>query len=185
MLKYYAIYHLNKTQAMVQKSNIQQALNHLDKAAESKLKEVDKKYPDITLITSVIIPALPDNPDLMKAYLSFLRGIDYDYLKEIYASKWAKIYYFFGLTAHEHNELDLVIPFWQVAVNLAPEWSYFHTELANYYLIQGEIDKARSQIEYCLQFHFPQAHCRQFMEENVQTNSPETVGFWEKQVKDI
>ncbi len=185
ILSYYATYHLNKTQVFVQKSNIQQALKHLDKAAGSKLKEVNKKYPNLTLETSVIIPALPDNPDLIKVYSGFLRDIDYDYLKEIYASKWARIYYLLGLTAHEYNELDLVVPLWQVAVNLAPEWSYFHVELANFYLTQGETDKARSQIEHCLQFHFPRVHCRQFMEENVQTNSPETIGSWEKQIKNI
>jgi hypothetical protein len=133
----------------------------------------------------VIIPTLPDNPDLIKAYLGFLRDTNYDNLKESYVSKWAKIYYFLGLTAHEYNELDLVVPFWQVAANLAPEWSYFHVELASFYLIQGEMDKAYSQIKHCLQFHFPQAHCRQFMEENVQTNSPETIGSWEKQIKNI
>lgn len=182
---YYTAYHLNRTQVLAQESNIQQALNHLDKAVGSKLKEVDKKYPNLTLETSMIIPALPDNPDLIKAYLGFLREIDYDYLKESYVSKWAKIYYVLGLTAHKHNELDLVVPLWQVAANLAPEWSYFHVELANFYLTQGEMDKAHSQIEHCMQFHFPQAHCRQFMEENVQTNLPEAVGSWEKQIKDI
>lgn len=181
----YTTYHLNRTQAFVQKSNIQQALNHLDKAAGSKLKEVDKKYPNLTLETSVIIPTLPDNPDLIKAYLGFLRDIDYGYLKEIHASKWAKIYYLLGLTAHKHNELDLVVPLWQIATNLAPEWSYLHVELANFYLTQGEIDKAHSQIEHCLQFHFPKKHCKQFMEENVETNSSVSVGFWEKEINDI
>lgn len=185
ILGYYTTYHLNRTQAFVKKSDIQQALYHLNKAAESKLKEVDNKYPDLTLETSVVIPALPNNPDLIKAYLGSFQDIDYDYLKESYANKWAKTYYLLGLTAHEYNELDLVVPLWQIAASLAPEWSYFHVELANFYLTRGETDKAHSQIEHCLQFHFPQDHCRQFMEENVQTNSPEAIGSWEKQIKDI
>jgi tetratricopeptide (TPR) repeat protein len=181
---YYVAYHLNRAQAFVQKSNIQQAMNHLNKATENKLKEVDQTYPDLILETEVTIPALPNNPDFVEVYYSFLKDTDYNLLNEN-ASKWSKIYYYLGLIASDHNEFDLVVPFWQIAVNLSPEWSYFQIELANFYLAREEIDKAYSQMDYCQQFHFPQAHCRQFIEENIQTNSPEIIGSWEIVIKDI
>jgi tetratricopeptide (TPR) repeat protein len=185
ILSYYATYHLNRTQAFVQKSNIQQALNHLDKAAGSKLKEVDKEYPNLTLETSMIFPTLPDNPDLINDYLDFLRDFDFDELERGNTNEWANLYYFLGLMAYKHNQSKLVVPFWQTAINFSPEWSYLHVELANYYLTQGEKDRAQSVIESCLQFHFPKKHCKQFMEENVETNSSVPVGFWEKEINDI
>ena len=180
-----ASFYLKQAKYSAQKLRLQQTLKYLGKASEFKLKEVDQKYPDIAIETSVTTPDFPDNPDLNETYIDYLESIDYDSLASLYESKWAKPYYTLGLLAYRHGELKLTILFWQTAINLAPEWSYFHVELANFYLTQNQLDKARNAINFCLNFHFPQNHCGQFLEKNIETGSPEPIGFWEEQIKEI
>ncbi len=176
-------YYLNRARASVSNSDGQRALEYLSKVAEIKLKEVSQEYPELVSQTSITTPTLPNNPELEKAYINLFRKENFKTQPD--PSKWAKFFYSLGLLAYKNNEFDLVAPFWLTAINFTPEWSYLHIELANFYLTKEETNKAGAQIEFCLQFDLPQNHCRQFMEENIQTNSPETVGFLEKDINDI
>lgn len=166
-------------------SNNQKSIMYLSKASSTKIKEVVNKYPGLTFKTSVAIPSLPDNQDLAQAYNNLLQNLNYNELEKTYPSKWAKPFYDLGLIAYKNNEPGLTIPFWERAVNLAPEWSYFHIELANFYLTQGKTDKARELIEFCLQFKFPEKHCREFLELNIKYETAMFVGYFEKQINDI
>ena len=160
------------------------SLYFLNKAAEIKLKEVKNNYPELSIDTS--IEAIPkSNSDLNDAYSDHLKNIDYEYLLNSYAAKWAVPYYQLGLVSYKHSEVDLLIHFWGIAAKLAPEWSYFHVELANYYLNTGDIEKATAYVEYCLNFHSPQEHCREFLKDNVETNTSLPVGSWEDQINNI
>lgn len=177
-------YYLNRFARFNDKSEMQSALVYLGRAAEVKFKEVSQEYPELSIENPVEIPSLPENNQLREAYVTYLESVDTRQLAESHASFWAKPFYTLGLLAYKHGETELVIPFWQTATTLAPEWSYFHIELANYYLFLGELDKAQKQIEDCSQFKSPKNHCLQFEKENVETDSFMPVGFWEEQIND-
>ena len=169
-----------------QKSRVQKALKNLGKAAEIKLKsEIAYEYPDMNLDDSFVLTPLPDNNKLKKDFAEYLKTVDYEQLSESYATKWSKPFYSLGLIAFQNNELDLMIPFWEIGVNLAPELSYLHVELANFYLTQDNINKATSTIDYCLTFEHPRDHCIEFLYQNIKLQSPSPVGTWEAEINDI
>lgn len=175
--------YLNYARASAHNRNMERTLKYLGKVGEFKLKEVALEYSDLALQTSITIPPLPNNPKLNQAYTSLLQDFSYD--AQSSPNEWARLFYNLGLAAYKNNEIHLPAPFWQIAISFVPEWSYLHVELANFYLIQNNGEKALSTIEYCQQFHSPREHCRQFMEENIQTNSPKVIGSWEKEISDI
>lgn len=178
-------FYLNQTRHAAQNSNIPKTLRNLERVSEMKLRELTKEYPQISLETQITTPPLPNNPALKEAYKTYLQSLDYEALVKSYSSKFAKPYYYLGLLAYRNNEPQLVVPFWQAAANLAPEWSYFHVELANFYLSRGLIDKAKETIDFCLKFKFPKEHCTQFLNENINTNTPEVTGYLKGEIENI
>jgi len=178
--------YLNMASTSADKSDIEETIKLLGKASELRLKgEVIKEHPDIEMQSTISTPPLPKDKAVQEEYSNYLKSIDYEELKREDASRWAKIYYSLGLLAYEQNEPGLVAPFWKIAANLGPEWSYFHIELANFYLSRGEPDKAKEQIEFCLQFQNPKTHCSEFMQEHIQTNNAQPVGTWQDKINDI
>lgn len=178
--------YLKMAQVSAQKADLKKTLRNLAKAAEIRLEnQVAQKYPDIEIETQVAIPTIPNNESLNNAFLNFLKSIDYETLKDSYASKWAKPFYKLGLLAYVQKEPELVVPFWEIGVNLAPEWSYLHVELANFYLTQGNSSKATSTIDYCLTFQHPKDHCQEYLEKNIKYSSPVPVGSWEAEINAI
>ncbi|MFV1917598.1 MAG: hypothetical protein ACC618_03930, partial [Patescibacteria group bacterium] len=169
-----------------EKADVVNRLDNLRNNAAIRINEIDQRYPDISFKTVTSTQPLPQNPQLIKDYRQYLKTLNLDSLEQSFTYQWAKPFYTLGLLAYRNEELDLVAPFWQTASNLAPEWSYFHMELANFYLSQGEASKAQSQIDFCLQFQNPQEHCTQYLEENLQQGKTESVGFLASDVeKDI
>ena len=177
------ILYLNYARSSADNRNPKQALKYLGKAGELKLKEIALKHPDTTIHTSIVTPPILNNSELNQIYANILQ--DFSYNIQSSPSEWANLYYNLGLIAYKKNIIHLTAPFWQIAINFVPEWSHFHLELANFYLAQGNNEKAISVIEYCQEFSYPKKHCNQFMQENIQTNSPEEIGSWKKEISDI
>ena len=58
---------------------------------------------------------------------------------------------------------------WEKAVQIKPEWSYFHIDLANLYWHTGNKEKAIRQLsENCQEFHYPKEHCLLYLEAHSQ-----------------
>ena len=68
-------------------------------------------------------------------------------------------------------------------VNLSPEWSHFQLELANYYLATGNIQEAENSIDYCDRFNFPDEICNSFLQNEIQNNQPQPVGFMKDRIQ--
>lgn len=131
------------------------------------------------------LPLIPDHKNLNKSYLDLLLAIDYRSLARQDATKWAKVYYQLGLIAYSNGDLNLIPHFWKASTHLAPEWSYFHVELANFYLSQGNKDGATEAINFCLRFFFPKEHCMQFLEQNIKIDSSLPLGSWKDDISKI
>lgn len=120
--------------------------------------------------------------DLQKSNTKYIEQIDVTRTPFL-DRQLAKTYYFLGLDAYQSGQPELTMPFWQVATYLAPEWSYFHLELANLFLSSGAAEKARTQLRFCMQFYHPKTFCQQFVDEYLLENRFESIGFLESEVQ--
>lgn len=99
-------------------------------------------------------------------------------------TEWAKFFYNLGLISYTINEKEQVVQNLKSAVNFAPYWSYFHVELANYYLSAGKTEEARETLTYCLEFKDPRIFCLNFMKSHLPNNTFEKIGFLAPLIKD-
>jgi len=175
--------YLSLARFLAQKSYVKPAVFFLERAAEIRLSRVGENYTQIYSSPPPLKISLSNNKLLLEDYRRLIKDQDVEGLMHQFPPvKWGKLFYLLGLSAYKNKEFELVIPFWQAAVYLAPEWSHFHIELANYYLSQEKTDSAREQIEFCLKFYFPQKHCSDFLKENVEKNSYLPIGFLESEI---
>lgn len=174
--------YLNLSLLSARASKMKFALTFLEKAADIKRSQLDKDYPQIETNSKLIVTSFTENGELLESYQQAFKNLDTAKLTSSNDS-WGKLFYNLGLLAYKYNEPQLVDSLWQSAVNIAPEWSYFHIELANFYLSTDQKLKATESLGYCLKFNFPKNHCQIYLEENFYSNSPEKVGFLEKLIK--
>ena len=160
-----------------QEDNLDLALVHLQKAGEIGINYQRFQYPEFDFNYSPHIISFPHDSQISNIYLSRLSSIKPQEIAQFSSLELAILFYELGLLAHQYQETNLVAPFWKSAVYLAPEWSHFHVELANYYLAQGEKNKAQTSLEKCMTFWYPKDHCKTFLEENVENGRPEQIGF--------
>lgn len=132
---------------------------------------------------NVNISVVLENDEIKQAYIEILKKINYDKLFEPNSKELVKLFYLFGLEAYQLEEYQLVVSMWEIVLRLAPQWSYFHQELANYYLLQGQKEQSLKIIEQCLLYEFAKKSCLNYLDNNLLTNSPLEVGFWKQSVE--
>lgn len=173
---------LVQVKSSAKNSAAQAAVDSLGKGAEIKLSQLAIAYQERKMETAAIIPTLPDNPKLTQAMSEYLQNFDTEELATLNPSKWSKPFYMLGLIAYRNNEPSLIVPFWQNTVRLAPEWSFFYAELANYHLSTGKTQEAQDILNKCKQFFAPAFQCNTFLETNVKDNKIESIGFLEETI---
>ena len=178
-------YYLKMTEVNAKRGNLPKALESFNNATNIKVQEGGREYKLLNEEVSIPTPVTPYSDNSKSDYLEYFETYNFKGLNSSYLSSWAIPFYQLGKISYEYGEFDNAVSLWESARMLAPEWSYFHVELANLYLTLGDSEKARAQIEYCLKFHFPQNHCREFLEGNIRSNSPEQVGTWEEKINEI
>ncbi|HUS60173.1 MAG TPA: O-antigen ligase family protein [Nevskiaceae bacterium] len=94
---------------------------------------------------------------------------------------YARSLYKLGLYFYEKGSLQKTEACWQEAARLAPQWSYFHLELADLYNYQGDFEKARKTLENCLQFYWPKEHCQGVLERE----DWQEPGSWQEKILSI
>jgi len=135
------------------------------------------------------IPELTDFPNDGKfkaEYTAELKQLDFNSFNSLINANnndLAKAFYRLGLMAFQNNHQELVTPLWTAMVNLSPEWSHFQLELANYYLAIGNIQEAKNSIDYCGKFNFPNEICDSFLQNEIQNNQPQPVGFLKDKIQ--
>jgi hypothetical protein len=83
-------------------------------------------------------------------------------------SFYTKLLYDLGLELYIDSS-NITKTLWEKAVQIKPEWSYFHIELANLYWHTGNNEKAIRQLsENCQDFHYPKEHCLLYLEAHGQ-----------------
>lgn len=171
----------SKVTQSTKSDNVEQKIVSLVKLAELRIKGMEKDEP--ALVTRPEIagwPSMDDKPILKQAYAQILSETDEDQLILPNSQELVIFFYRLGLEAYRLDELDFVVPAWQIATYLAPQWAYFHQELVNYYLQIGQIDKGRQALKYCLLFDYPRKSCQHYVDYNFVPEKLEPVGFLEQ-----
>ena len=180
-------YYITKVQSYSEKTNITKTFFFLEKAADLKISEQKKFYSGLIPDYDTKIPLDHlNNVTVYGKYTDYLLTQNLDDLAEYDSFNLARVFYMIGLMAYRNNQSEMIIPSWQTAIYLAPEWSYFHLELTNYYLYLGDIEKAKSKLDYCLEFSYPRQHCNNYLKklnEEMVIDYSDKVGFWEDYLK--
>lgn len=71
------------------------------------------------------------------------------------------------------------------ATVLAPEWSVFWIELANYYYAQGKTTDSLLALDACETYYHPKDHCREYREKWFSTGLPQEVGVYAEEIRNI
>jgi hypothetical protein len=172
-------YYLLKSQVYANKGQLGKSLTYLQKAVEYKIKIQKQQYPDLIPANfEVNVNILPENTELRETYLKQLQEISPKEFIEENPPELSRLTYLLGLQAYLLDEVELIPSLWQASIYMAPQWSYFHVELANYYLSENEPSQAQEAIRICRNFEFSKDHCHEYMINNLQINKPLKVGFW-------
>lgn len=96
-----------------------------------------------------------------------------------------KIFYFIGEDYLKEEKVEEVIFWWEKAAGAAPEWSYFHLELASFMIQKGDKEGAKKILENCARFRYPKVHCQNYLKKPISENALEPVGFWRGKISEI
>lgn len=153
------------------------------------------------------------NYDCGSFFLSKLASVKYQYYKELYpdlykeptdtsisasllqrygvdkndleSSKLIYIYYKLGLTAYKNGDLDSAFSILQKTIYLAPDTSFIYVELSNMYIKSGNSDEARSVMDRCMKFVYPQKHCQEFLNTLLLNDKSIEPGFLESAIQPL
>lgn len=178
-------YYLYRSHVHLNKSNYDQSLFYLIKAAQVNIQRVSKKYPDIQFEKRPVSIKSIDNKETQTELFIEIRKIDYDVLSESYPNEWSKHFYNLGLIYYQNGYFKNTESLWFIARQLAPEWSYFYIESANLHLIQGHTKKAEVEIAQCKKFEWPQEHCENYYNDFIKDNMKFPVGDWKEEINNI
>lgn len=166
-------YHLFNIQKNLQKNDCEKVSLHLLKLSNNILRFNSNQYPGVysssmSASSFISVDELCKNPDLLINGLNRVdlkKDINYLHIKTSY------IYYLLA-TQSEHYS-DYSFPdILTVAIHLNPELSYYHVELANYYLLQGETSMSNNAIEFCEKFKSSKPYCQEYKMDKF-----ENIGF--------
>lgn len=97
----------------------------------------------------------------------------------------AKEAYLIGLEYVRDGRLPAAIPWWRLATNFSPEWSYFAVELANFYQALGQKTAAKAALEDCLKYEAPKIHCQSVLTAWENGQPPEGPGDYQRKILQI
>lgn len=159
--------------------NTQKSIFFLNKAAKVTIDINAKRYPVYDQESYPEINYESSNKEFQNEYRGYIADIP------TFSSDqhMAKIFYDLGLVAYKVDEKKMVPYFLQTAIFLDPFFSYYHVELANYYLMQRNMDQAERAIQFCLNFGVTVAHCSEYQNDNLRLNYPEQVGFLKQEIQ--
>lgn len=128
-------------------------------------------------LTAVNLEPPPADSGFQKGYLNYLANINPQTIIRSPDHRTSEVFYNLGIIAYKNNLNSLTRSLFQVAVNIQPELSFYHVELANYYLSVGNKGSANEVILNCLKLKDPRTHCQEYQEKTISEEKPEQMGF--------
>jgi|GEM_PF-4562847 hypothetical protein len=159
-------------------------LRSLVNLAELRSEQMGDVYELVKSRSKVDIPSVSGNNKVELVFDEMLSKVDYISLFEPNSKELVKLFYLLGLKANEIGENQMVIPLWEMTLRLAPYWSYFYMELANYYLDKGQREESLEVIDYCLLFEYAKKGCLYYYDNQIVPNRPLEVGAYRGYVEE-
>lgn len=160
-------------------------LYFLNIASTFRTREIAQLYRHVGWKAEKVDPDFPKKELLSTLYSNTLNTTDLSNLLNEPDSSWAKIYYDLALICFDKTEDYLGEYFLDKAAQLAPEWSYFHIELANYYLSTGNKVAAEETIKWCENFKYSKENCQHFFENNILNDRTVEIGFYKNEIHNL
>lgn len=85
--------------------------------------------------------------------------------------------YSLALDAYESGNAGLTEKMLWESIRLDPDFSFWYVELANFYLTQGDAQKAAFIMDKCLKLSAPRKHCQSYIDNFLIYNQPQSVGY--------
>ncbi|PJE67736.1 hypothetical protein COU95_00755, partial [Candidatus Shapirobacteria bacterium CG10_big_fil_rev_8_21_14_0_10_40_9] len=94
----------------------------------------------------------------------------------------AKDLYFIGEEYLKEGRERETVSWWKKTTQVAPQWSYFHIDLASLYLSLDEQNRAEAVLNSCLTFYYPREHCQEYLERLSKGEDFEPPGYWRAKI---
>lgn len=150
------------------------------RAADEAFISQSRKYPFISIQNNhYISESLPGMLSFHAQYRSYVAALKYN---EMWGGKneyLSRLFYATALMAlrYDKNSVGLTESLLKTSALLQPQLSFYHVELANYYLKQAQPEKAEEALRYCQLFEYPRFHCKQYEQSDLKSFKIEPVGF--------
>lgn len=181
--EYLALYYLWLAKR-TSSEDVTKSLNYLSKGAEHIINGNSKLYK--TLVPKNYKPRFDlygQTPEFTKEYISYMNSLDIVIETEGEKVNQSYIFYKLGILANKEDSQELAKLLLHTAVYLSPDLGHYHLELANYYLVTGNLSEAEIQIEYCLEFKYPDKQCNEYKYTDLANNTRHEVGYLDNDLK--
>jgi tetratricopeptide (TPR) repeat protein len=123
-----------------------------------------------------------ENTKFVDRYLNILKDIDISAITKSPDSRASEIFYELGLAANSSGLSEVTINLLQAAIYIEPQLSFYHVELANYYLMLGNKTLANKTINYCFEYKDPYKHCKDYLDGDLLRSKTNNVGFMKETI---
>ena len=120
--------------------------------------------------------------NFIEEYRNILQNIDISTITNSPDNRISEIFYELGLAGYSSGLSEVALRLLQTSIFIEPELSFYHVELANYYLTQGDKTQAEKTINYCLLYKDPYNHCKDYLENSLLKGATDRVGFMREAV---
>lgn len=93
--------------------------------------------------------------------------------------------YKLAVTAYQDHLTYLTPELLNISIMIDPDFSFWRVELANYYLLIGNMPQAQITLENCIKLVAPRQHCQDYMNNVFKTNQSQNVGFLDQTIRQI
>ncbi len=138
-----------------------------------------KNYPQLIPKNYSVKIKNTNNSEIIK-YLSQIKTEPY---YESISNNFSLILYDIAIIKSKNNREELTPKLLEISYFLKPTLSYWPVELANYYYLKGNREKAIEVLDNCIKLKEPKAHCEYFIKYISDNNEPLNLGFLTKEVK--
>lgn len=171
--------YLYKAKSESAKNNTDNALKYLFMATKLRINYQAPKYSKLFTKKD-----FNDNSDIVlksnykkDVYIDYLKNLNSDLIVNMTDSDFLILYYNLALIAQDNNYTNDVLPLLKIAMYMQPELSHIHIEIANYYLLNGQLDKAIDQIDECISLVSPRYHCSLYKDNQLKNIVKYPIGF--------
>ena len=171
---------LKKAQFSLKSNSNPNATKDLFKAANFIISSKSKDYKQIP---RSFFPDLAESEKMNEIYMQYLPSMNTEEIIKSEKYDLPRVFYDIAILAYEQGETKAFLKFLQAAIYMNPELSHLHVEMANYYLYEGNIEKADEAISFCFEFNSPVKHCRDYKENMLEKDLAEYPGFLSKELE--